>query len=990
MKLLFGLLFCFFNLGACGGDKADDAKDDTQKHSSETDSGDSRDTGTAPVVCTGVDEDGAVFACVSVDWADTQAMSPRLVGYNFNPSHHGIAPWDDRLVQLMRTQVAGNIRYPGAGYTNNWRTGLVEQDWAMRFEPDVSCETNTDCVDPGRTCEPQPTAADPDAKQCQRPCAADTECDSDEICLFGQCATSCSADPAICDSEFVTLNLGGTEKTQAVKRECYRADTNSYGCLGEKFAKYLSFNKTLLGKGYYTPGDLIRLAEITGARMVLHANSTTDSVASLGEFAEHLIEQKVDIGLWGLANETFYFRTQVPPTLWTTGTAHLQSQRPYIDVLNAAYGAAGLATPPIAISFSDAETSWQRAWDWGLDEQVDRTGTGSDNKPGIADDIWANGRPFTALDYHWYPGNGTSSLEEAEALIHVDLPEKTTQMIDDYFLPLACADEGGVCSSETDPEVVITEFNIQTTWSTTLAAVHMAEFILRNTRHPRVSLLGYHSLTDGCMDTRLNHRINAQTAGKYNRFGSFDSNAKNPDGSPGVVFGEVITLSCLALELVNGVVNTSAFLYGTQTEVGDEEQSDMRLYAQAYQGESHEHLLLTNRSDQVHRVSWLGLGEGMASVGMVRMLAGEQPEYRNCAGGELTIQEDEVCPPNGDIALSEPVEWLVNTPLDVPPWSVVRVDLPRVPSSLPAPSELSALAGPRSASISWAPVNGATSYDIRYGVTPGHHPFRQTLDASACGDACEMELENLAHEVPHELTVTALNGAERGETASTSFTPARMDLATGNWGAGIGPATWTSSSDTVDVGYAAGISFLPMVNADGSQPDWETVAFEAEFRLDCTCDSSSSSTACEKLGLAARFVDSTRHVKVALDSDSEGCFFRIGRRHMPDGLSPINEVFARSAYIGIPIVHADGRVESNEDGTPVFPMIPAIDDGEWHKLRITTEQQVIRLWLDGRMITAGLDPYVGSDGKPESGTVALTANKQEVSWRNFSVWQSAW
>ena len=68
----------------------------------------------------------------------------------------------------------------------------------------------------------------------------------------------------------------------------------------------------------------------------------------------------------------------------------------------------------------------------------------------------------------------------------------------------------------------------------------------------------------------------------------------------------------------------------------------------------------------------------------------------------------------------------------------------------------------------------------------------------------------------------------------------------------------------------------------------------------------------------------------------------------------------------------------------LFPQVPAIDDNEWHTLQLSVEEQVVRLWLDGRLIASGLDDY------STTGTVGLTTRKQVVEWRNISVWEAPW
>lgn len=953
-------------------------------------------TFTADPVCDGTDTDGALFACVSVDSNVTLPVHERLGGFNVNLSHHGMSPWDDRLIQKARETTAGHFRYPaGIGYTGNWRTGTIEEGWVKRFAADLSCSSSSECAAP-KTCEPQPTAAKPGDKQCQQLCDdsdtsdPDKDCDGTDLCMYGQCTTSCY-DPVNGPDESLCPNPYGGGNPY----DCYRRDANEHGCVGHKVSKYLEYGKTIKGKGYYLVGDLLRFSEITGAKMFIHVNSMTDSPASAGELAEEMIERGADIAVWGLAMETFYFRTEnPPPTFWRAGYDYAQDMEPYIQAIKDAYANAGMTAPPISLSFSDHENAWQSAWDWGKDGLIDPNGDGtigSDNKPGLGDYILENGRSFTSTDFHWYPGSPSSSLTsdtgiDAIDIINDDLPNKATQFIDDYFLPLSCADESGVCSDPNDPEIIISEYNIQTSWASTLSAVHASEFLMRHAIHPRVTLMGFHSLTAGCLDSLKLLRDTAKDAGTFGYYGTFDSNAKLSDGSHAVGFDTFTTISCLALELVQTAINTSAYGYETVTDVGSVPlEEDQKLYAQAFEGEDHDYLLFTNRSETAHRVTPTWDNRFIERSGTIRLLEGGLPENRNCLNGQATIDDDEVC---ADILLNPDLAWDPQDPVDVPPWSVLRLDLPRVPGDLPAVTGLTISPGERAATATWDAITGATSYELRYGTIPdgmtsdGYHPIRASLDASACGSTCTLVLDNLAHDVEHELTLAAIDTSGRGaSTAAATFTPSRIELSTNTWGTGLGGATWTIVGDTIAADYASGMpSYLPMVDSDSSlpNPEWSDISFSAEFRLSCSCAAGSSNTnPCGRTGIATRYQSDTEHIKAFLEYDVDvGCYVRLA--------TPASGIIARSSNIGGPVVNGQGDVPYNVYGDPQYADIPPIDDGEWHTMKLSAEERVVRFWLDGRLIAS--TPY----NETESGTVALTTRQQAMEWRNISVWAAPW
>jgi hypothetical protein len=170
-----------------------------------------------------------------------------------------------------------------------------------------------------------------------------------------------------------------------------------------------------------------------------------------------------------------------------------------------------------------------------------------------------------------------------------------------------------------------------------------------------------------------------------------------------------------------------------------------------------------------------------------------------------------------------------------------------------------------------------------------------------------------------------------------------------------------------------------MVDSQSTPLDLYDMGFEAEFRLSCSCTSSTNQ--CERIGLAGRYVDDANHVKAYVEGSSSGCFVRLNRKSSSLG----GETLSRSPYIGVPITDSQGLAYTHSDGvTPLFAEIPAVDDGEWHTMRLTIEGYVVRLWLDGRLIAAGLDDL------STNGTVALFGQKQAIEWRNISVSNSSW
>jgi len=267
------------------------------------------------------------------------------------------------------------------------------------------------------------------------------------------------------------------------------------------------------------------------------------------------------------------------------------------------------------------------------------------------------------------------------------------------------------------------------------------------------------------------------------------------------------------------------------------------------------------------------------------------------------------------------------------------------------------------------------------------------LDAGACGASCSVDLTNLAHEVEYSLSVTPLDQAERGVgSQSVVFTPERVELFTGTWGTPVGNATWTETAGQVHTDGGTQVSYLPMVEAGGVVPDHEDYSFEADFRtVNCSCDPAigepgytGTEVSCDRFGISTRYTDDDNQLIGYMEYKSGyGCYVRIARKYTASGTTH-NDVLGRSAYINTIIEQSPGVTREDNWGEPAYPLIPAIDDNDWHTLQLSVDEQVVRVWLDGRLVASALDPHL------ETGSVALTSRREEVEWRNFSVWESPW
>jgi|GEM_PF-6386621 len=926
--------------------------------------------------CSPSSDDATV--CITVSPETRWEIPSNISGFNLNLANAGIAPWDPRLESALLALTPGSVRWPGGiGYTVDWKTGQVDTDRALRFNNEVSCTSVDDCFDEKDTgvdtrleCLDRPTAREPDGQQCRVSCTSDEDCATNEICLTfenedgestGHCATECPEwDDSICASD----------------EDCYKADADRYGCLGDKTEKYLGYQETILGKGFQPLVDTAELVARTGGDLVIHVNATTGSAEEAGDLATYALEKGIEVDLWAIALETFYFRTPAPPTLWTEGEAYAEDLRAYVSAIETAYADfnaalptsdAPIDVPPISISFSDAENTWQRVWDEGKTSDPEAT----DNNPGIEDSVHKNGAFFTAVDAHWYPGDPSSSMEEARKAINHQLIYDFDENINNWFLPKA--------SDKTlRPTMVFTEYNIQTTWRSVMAMVHAVEFVSRAAAHGEVSLVAYHSLTEGCMDTLDGHRESAKNAGVYNRYGVLDSAALNSDGTWGTVLDEYDSIPCLGLQLANAVINPATHALATDVQGGvdvdaeDEESKKSAVsavFAQAFQGPEAYHLLITNRSDTPHTVQLEGLGE----TGSLYTINGVDNTWRNCGGGE-TNTEDEVCRPKGDLALDDAVDWNGQA-ITLSSWGLVRLDIPRTTAKLPTPSNVALSPLSRAALVSWDPVEKASGYEVRWGVNNALHRYVRV-------DTTSHTLTGLGANVEHHVRVAAVLDDDTGPfSEAAQVTPTRDFLLQDTFDEDklesslpdqYGGAEWTVNNGSLAVAATSGVQIRWQDNV-GTHLNIQT-----DFKLDCDC---SIENDCPAVGVVGRYTDDDNRIKAYVDerydtvTKTNACYIIINRQFAGEG-----ETVARSAYIGVPIVDTSGKLPTNPDKTPLFPEIAPIDDGEWHTLRLQMEQNVVRAWLDGRMVAAGLDTTTLGTG------AGVTVRTDAMEFDNVQAW----
>ena len=861
--------------------------------------------------CPPADQHGATV-CVSIDSQSPNPVAPNFSGFNVQLLHDGIQPWDPRLVEMTRMLSPGHLRFPGGGstYGYDWKTGAISDEALTWF--------------------------------------ANNE---------------------------------------------------------NKAAKFLSYQETVEGTGYIKLADLARLASEVGARIIMVINTHTDTAESAGTLAEQVIDRGYDVAAWELDTEPVYWSdTNSVPQRYDGGYGYAQDMKTYFDAIDNAYLAAGISPPTINLSTSDGGENDRHATFDGMDlaDGYDTTdalgiaGYGSAHDPDATHEKY-----WTGWSYHWYPGHNTyidvdgtevDESVEADATRHWEIFQAdvnhritgaTVELIDPYFLPVN-GPEGFDDTPGPDFLGSITEYNLRFKVDyndSAFSAVHAAESVLRWSTHERIAFVGYHALTAQAIDHRCNHRNTAKTAANLNRVQDTQDND----------YDFFWDLPGLALQLVNAAVNTAehrlsttltggvqttaieaAYAYSEPAEkwgwipAASSTQVES-LYAMAYQGrDGVNRLVLTNRSGETHAVSVATDGARLEGPLQTRTISADTPLFENDG-------QDVDCDPGlvDEVIDQEIVVSEQSNPLSLPPWTVMVVEWEEEPpaGAPSAPSAAPSLTpGVSSLAVEWEPVDGASQYQVKWGVVPGTYVFSETVTEPGWA------IEPYPDGIDLFVAVSALNDVGEGPTspeASAQTLPAytaedtfdsvvsdyTADDGSQNadaWQGGCGnTTTWSSNGSVLSAEYSSSGKHC-LLHEDSSSED-------QFIRTRMSISEWTTSESNQRIGLVGRYQDTNNYVAGLLDYGEGFARIFVFSETLGSGF----EVIARSEDLDL-------------DGL----------EGQWTTLGLDLDGQTIRMWLgegeDRRLIAAGLDQITagGVSGVSKAG---VYARRQAMEFDDFEV-----
>jgi len=331
-------------------------------------------------------------------------------------------------------------------------------------------------------------------------------------------------------------------------------------------------------------------------------NTFTDTPESAAELVLAAKKKNLMVDMWELGNEPVYFEKFYP-----SATAYLDSVKPFAMAIKKADPTARVAV------------------------YVDRK------------DEWLNGmaaykdRYWDELYLHAYPtppklGSDADKLEFYNGF----LLNITNRFVDGTLAPLF---GNGM-------EMEISEFNIGALRGGMFAAVFIAEYTLRLSSDPHITQMGMHTLIGreseldaGILPTN-DHKDEAIAAARAGK--TVDTTHED--------FGYYYTPDGLALQIINGVINTSDGLWPTTVLSGDTVPSPSTgpmatagkmpaLYAQAYKSAGNTtHLLLTNKSATAQALSIQLNGKPMKALFSTVSIGATDPMARNTADAPEAVR----------------------------------------------------------------------------------------------------------------------------------------------------------------------------------------------------------------------------------------------------------------------------------------------------------------------------------------------------------------
>jgi hypothetical protein len=391
------------------------------------------------------------------------------------------------------------------------------------------------------------------------------------------------------------------------------------------------------GKGGGKFIDAANRAKQLGCNIVVCVNAFTDTAASAGQMAAYAKTNSIPVVAWELANEAY----NIPAPVGFAGAAdYLTKMKPFYTAIKAADPNANVAI--------------------FLDDPGKTTGTNPSWNKNIAsysDKYW------DSYTYHHYPAVSTGAFSQWMADENGVLATTTDAYVTGYLEPTFPGKPFLV--SEYNPAYGTGGTNQGATTGTLYGALFVAEFAMRMSTVPSMLLVGSHELPNDGGVAATNYYYTTVTAA---------ATAGKPIDTSTLNYGYFISAQGTGPQVLYGVLNhavksNKTTVTGGATVAATGPGQVPALYALAYTSSTGSlSLVLTNKSATAHQVTIRVNGNAPTGTFSTQFVTGTDPSTKNTSNTATPVAVQTGTSAN---------------PVSVPPYSVMRIDLP---SSAPKPA----------------------------------------------------------------------------------------------------------------------------------------------------------------------------------------------------------------------------------------------------------------------------------------------------------------
>lgn len=469
------------------------------------------------------------------------------------------------------------------------------------------------------------------------------------------------------------------------------------------------------GKGSSRLSDLYDLLGENEAKLVITWNGFVDGPEEARNLAKFCKDNDIIVECWQFCNEpNFYLPDK--RYFFNNGADYVRKMKEIADAI--------LSVDP------DANLAMSYGWDgWG--------GFSSS----IKDYQDSKGAFWNKTSVHSYAIHGAGTgFYSAMRIANARLIDKTNNA---YFNKV---DQ----NSWPDADLLVTEHGV---WNdhlkgTIYSGIYTGEYLARMSVQPQAWLIGKHAM-NWAVEPVQSHKSTIWDAWE-NEY-EFDADALPNDYT--------VKNEALPLLYIHPAINNSVAVYGTSFSGGETVPSSSgdvpALFAASYKGDfDRDYMIIINKSDKLHKPS-INL-DGEALTGLVKIYSA----YSEAADG-ITFKEDTVEVTADDIILR--------------PHSVKRIEWAKDQNLAPrAPRIYSVEHGGTAVSLKWWNREGAESYEVNYGTSPGAYDQAKTVSANTA------TIDGLSADKEYYFVVIASNDAgesnESNEVSSFTGVPASPEI----------------------------------------------------------------------------------------------------------------------------------------------------------------------------------------------------------------------